>query len=123
MPTKTDADGNMTLGLLLWPLISLVLLAAHFARAQQWPLTLACAALMGVLALRRRWVPWTLQAALVLGAAEWLRTLLALVASRLALGQPYGRLAAILAAVALLTLGSALVFRVSAVRARYRVPR
>jgi hypothetical protein len=57
------------------------------------------------------------QVGLVAGAVEWLLTLWRLVEMRQAMGQPYARLAAILAAVALFTALSALSFRP---RARYR---
>ena len=57
--------------------------------------------------------------ALVLGALEWLWTAWWLVQQRLALGQPWLRLAFILGLVAVLTVASALVFRSAALRARY----
>lgn len=99
--------------------LSLLVLAAHFYRAQA---LLALAATLAVLALvfvRRPWVPRVLQLALLLGAIEWVCTLVALVQVRESLGQPYTRLALILGAVALATALASLAFRWRAVRAHY----
>lgn len=104
---------------LLAPLLALVLLAAHFYRAAAWPWLLATLALLPLLALRRAWVPRVLQGALLAGAAEWLWTAALLAQQRLALGQPWLRMALILGAVALLTLGAALVFRSAGLKARF----
>jgi hypothetical protein len=60
-----------------------------------------------------------IQAALALGAVEWVRTLLDLVAARQAMGAPSTRLALILGGVALATLACALVFRTRRVRRHY----
>jgi hypothetical protein len=71
------------------------------------------------MALRHAWVPRVLQLALLAGAAEWAWTAALLAQQRLALGQPWLRMALILGAVALLTLSAALVFRSAGLRARY----
>ena len=63
---------------LLAPVVSLLLLAAHFLRAQAWvPLGL-CLGLPALLLWRSRWAARTAQCGLLLGAIEWLRTLIAL---------------------------------------------
>ena len=105
--------------LLLLPLLALGLLGAHFYRAAAWPLVGLCVVLVVLLAWRRAWVARLVQVALVLGALEWLWTAFWLVQQRLALGQPWLRLALILGAVAALTAASALVFRSAALRRRY----
>ncbi len=105
--------------LLLLPALALSLLGAHFYRASAWPLVLACSALVVLLAWPRLWVARLVQMALVLGAAEWLWTALLLVQQRLALGQPWLRMAFVLGAVAVFTAASALVFRSAALRARF----
>lgn len=105
--------------LLLAPALALLLLAAHFYRAAEWPWLLATLALLPLLALRRAWVPRVLQLALLAGAAEWLWTAALLAQQRLALGMPWQRMALILAVVALLTLAAALVFRSAGLKARY----
>ncbi|MDO9073053.1 MAG: hypothetical protein Q7U73_07290 [Rubrivivax sp.] len=105
--------------LLLAPALALLLLAAHFYRAAEWPWVLASLALLPMLALRRAWVPRVLQLALLVGAIEWVWTAALLAQQRLALGQPWLRMACILGAVALLTLAAAGVFRSAGLKARY----
>jgi len=106
---------------LLLPFLALLLLAAHFYRAGWLPLAALSAALTLLLAVPRPWAARTLQAALVLGAIEWLRTLAAFATMRMAVGQPYLRLALILGAVAALTLLAAWVFQHRALRGRFRL--
>jgi hypothetical protein len=107
-------------GLLGLPATALLLLAAHFARAQLWLLAAVSLGLVVVLAIPRRWAARSVQVALVAGGFEWWRTLAALVAARVAVGAPYARLALILACVALATWASALVFRRPVLAARFR---
>lgn len=106
---------------LLAPALALALLAAHFYRAAAWPLLVPTLTLLPLMALRRPWVPRLLQLALLAAAAEWLWTAAMLVQQRLALGQPWLRMALILSGVALLTLAAAAVLRSAAVRRRYGV--
>jgi hypothetical protein len=100
-------------------IICLLLLAAHFYRAGQLLLTIACLALPLLLLMRRPWVPRLFQALLLLGALEWLRTLYVFAGMRNAFDQPWGRLAVILGAVAAFTALSGLVFKGARLRSRY----
>lgn len=111
----------MALVRLILPVLACVLLAAHFFRADLLPLALLFALLPLLLAVPRAWAARVMQLALLIGAIEWLRTLAAFSAERIAMGQPYLRLVAILLAVALFTAASALVFRHTRLRARYRL--
>ena len=96
-------------------------LAAHFHRASAIvPLTVTLGAL-ALLFVRRQWAARALQAGLVLGALEWLRTLALLVDMRRTTGQPYLRLAFILGAVALATALTTVTFRSRAVRRHFRL--
>jgi hypothetical protein len=105
---------------LLPVLLSAVLLAAHFSR-HDMPLLIPVALLFPALLLvRRPWVPRVVQGILVLAAVEWIRTAIGLGRARVAAGEPWVRMAVILGAVALVTAASALVFRLPAVRERYR---
>lgn len=99
--------------------LALVVLGAHFLRAGDWLPLAVVAALLVLLFVPRRWSARALQAGLVLGALEWIRTLADLVAVRQALHQPFLRMAAILGGVALLTAASALVFRARGVRTHF----
>ncbi len=105
--------------LLSAPALALAVLGAHFYRAGSWPLTVSCALLMALLAWPRAWVPRLAQTSLVAGSVVWLWTAYDLVAQRIALGQPWTRLAAILGGVGLFTLASAFVFRHPRLRARF----
>jgi len=100
-------------------LLSALLLAAHFSRADN--LLVVVFSLMAPLLLlvRKPWVARAFQVVLLLGALEWVRTLVAIAAARQALGAPWLRMALILGAVALLTASSALVFGSKALKARY----
>ena len=110
----------VTFGLLILPGAALLVLAAHFARAQLWMLAALCVALVMVLAIPRRWAARAVQIALVAGGFEWLRTLAVLVAARVSAGAPSVRLALILGCVALATWASVLVFRRPELTARFR---
>lgn len=83
--------------------LSAVLLAAHCSRAGLLPLGVAALLLPLLLLSRRAALARVLQAALALGAIEWLLTLAALVGDRRAAGRPFVRLAVILGSVALAT--------------------
>jgi len=100
-------------------LISFLLIAAHFYRAGYMPVVvlLLCAPLL--LLLRKPWVPGLVQVLLLLAAAEWLRTLVAIAQLRMHTGEPWLRMAVILGAVALFTAASGLVFKSQGLCARY----
>jgi hypothetical protein len=102
------------------PAVALLLLAAHFQRAGQWPLMLACVALVLLLGWPRAWVPRLVQAGLAFGAGVWLWTTIVLVQHRLAGHQGWLRLALILGAVMLFTASAALVFERPGLRRHFR---
>jgi hypothetical protein len=83
--------------------LALLLLAAHFFRAGLMPLAALLVVLLALLFIRANWATRTVQIVLALGTLEWLRTAWVFAAARAAQGQPYGRLLAILGAVAALT--------------------
>ncbi len=101
-------------------ILSLVVLAAHFWRQGHPMLVFLSLALIGLLAVPRLWAARLLQGALVLGAAEWMRTLIVLVRMRVDLGLSSTRLIIILTAVAILTIASTLVFTTSRARSRFK---
>jgi hypothetical protein len=109
---------------LLLPVLSLLVLAAHFLRAGNAILVVVpLAILVGLLVVRRAWVARLAQVVLLLGAIEWLAALVDLAGERMHAGEPVRRLVAILGAVALVTAASALVFQTERLRAVYRVRR
>ena len=107
-------------GLILTPVVlSFVLLAAHFSRNDVPSLVLLCLLIPFILLLKRSWVPRLLQLLLGLGAVEWIRTAVVLAGRRIDAGEPWLRMALILAAVALVTAGSAFLLQTARVRRRY----
>ena len=99
--------------------LALLVLAAHFYRAGLVFLVPVCIGLVGLSFIRLEWVPRVLTAALFLAAAEWLRARVMLAGERIEAGQPYARLVAILAGVALATLLAAWPLRTTLVRRWY----
>lgn len=98
--------------------VSFLMLAAHFYRAGLLVLVGVALLLPLLLFVRKSWAARTLQVALFLGAAEWVRTIAVFALARMELGYPYLRMALILGAVALFTGASALLFKTPALRAR-----
>lgn len=101
----------MTALLLILPVLSLLVLGAHFYRAGSLLLVGFCLVTLGLLTVRRSWAPRIVEVVLILGAFEWLRTALRIRAAREAMGATSGRMFMILGAVAAVTLLSALLFR------------
>jgi hypothetical protein len=99
----------------------LLLLGAHFLRAENLSMVAAALFAVALLFVRHRWAARALQFALGLGALEWLRTLTLLAAERRAAGVPYLRMTLILASVALATALSLLAFRSRAVKKHFRL--
>lgn len=109
-----------TLAALLPSAVALMLLGAHFFRAGLVPLAAVALTMIGLLFVRSAWSARVLQAALILGVLEWLRTAWAFAAARAAAGQPYGRLLLILGTVATATLAAALLLRGSTAHRHFR---
>ena len=106
------------IGLQLLPVvISLLVLGAHFLRSGSIVLVAPVFVALALLGVRRRWAARVVQAVLLLGAIEWMRTLVQLASWRIQAGQPATRLVVILGSVALLTALSALAFRAARLRA------
>ena len=104
---------------LLPVILSILLLAAHFFRAGDNLYVLVLLVSLLLLVIKKSWVPWLLQVVLVLGAVEWLRTLMFVAQMRIEFGMPWTRMAIIMGAVAMFTAFSSLVFRGKTLRKRY----
>ncbi len=91
--------------------LSVVILAAHFFRMQNIPLTALSLILLPLLFVKKQWNLRIMQIFLFLGSVEWLRTMFMLVAERKDLGLPYMRMVLILGVVCLFTLCSALLLK------------
>ena len=106
---------------LLPVVFSSLLLGAHFLRQGLMPIVILVLLLPFLLFIRRAWAARVVQIILVLGALEWIRTLLVLVDGRRSAGEPWTRLAVILLTVAVFSGCSALVFRCRSLKARYKL--
>lgn len=106
---------------LLPVILSFGILAAHFSRANVFPLVILSIAVLLLLFIRKAWVARTIQLLLLLGAFEWIRAMLGYIALRKSIGDDWTRLAIILIVVALLTALSGLVFRGKSLKKRYRL--
>jgi hypothetical protein len=100
--------------------LSLIVLGAHFLRTGSIMPILAMLALAVLLLVRRAWVARLVQIVLVLGALEWVRTLITLARWRSEQGEPFLRMAVILGIVAAVTFASAMFFQSSSLRSIYR---
>lgn len=100
-------------------LISVLMLAAHFLRTGPPILVLLCLVVPLTLFVRRMWSLRLVQLFLLLGAAEWVRTLIVLVQGRQAQGEPWLRLLIILGAVSAFTAGAAFLLQTRKVRDRF----
>lgn len=103
-------------------LLSVLMLAAHFLRTGPTILAPLCLIVPLTLFVHRIWALRLVQMFLLLGAAEWLRTLIALVQMRQAQGEPWLRLVIILGAVAVFTAGTAFMMQAKKVRSLYGIP-
>jgi len=99
--------------------LSIAVLGAHFMRYGNVIGVAVSLVLIGLVFLRRAWVARLIQAALVLGALEWMHTLYELMQIRVAHGAPTARMAAIIGVVIVITLGSALLFQTKTLQQRY----
>lgn len=97
------------------------MLGAHFLRYGNWIGVAVAVALIGLLFVRRPWVARLVQLGLILGALEWIRTLNDLVKVRIALGQPFTRMAVILGVVAAVAFCAALLFQAPTLKRFYRL--
>jgi NAD-dependent dihydropyrimidine dehydrogenase PreA subunit len=102
------------------PILSCVLLAAHFSRVQNNWFALACLAFPFILLSKKEWVMRIFQVFLLFGGAIWIERTTFLVRMRQRIGDSWVRLAVILGVVALFTILSAAVFNNKKIRAIFK---
>jgi hypothetical protein len=105
--------------LLIPTLLSVLVLAAHFFRADQTAMMMICLVSPMLLLIRRTWATRLLQIVLVLGALEWVRTTMQIHAVRIEEGKDWLRMAIILLSVAAFTFLSAMTFFLPPFRRHY----
>ena len=104
----------------LFPVIlSMLILAAHFSRAGNSVLMIISLALPLILFIRHSLIVRIMQAALLLGTIEWIRTAYVFASARAETGQPWLRLVIIIGVVAIFTFTSAFVFSLNKIKERY----
>ena len=87
----------------IFAILASLILAAHFLHAWILPLVAFFVLLPLVLLIRRNWAVRFVQIMFMLGALEWLRTMLALLSERQAEGREWIRMVIILGGVELFT--------------------
>ena len=102
-------------------IFSFLILAAHFSRIGLLPLMILSLLLAILLFVKRPWIARLPQGALVLGAIEWIRTIMMYVNIRQETGEDRTRLALILGIVALFTALSSLSFQRPSLKRRYQL--
>ncbi len=121
MKKKSCPINLMNILRLLPVIIAFGLLAAHFSRANMPPAVVVTLITPFLLLIRKPWIAKSIQVLLLIGAAEWIRSMLGYIQVRKEIGEDWGRLAIILVTVALLTACSALVFRGKSLKKRYHL--
>jgi hypothetical protein len=121
MKKKSCPINLMNILRLLPVIIAFGLLAAHFSRANMPPAVVVTLITPFLLLIRKPWIARSMQVLLLIGAAEWIRSMLGYIQVRKEIGEDWGRLAIILVTVALLTACSALVFRGKSLKKRYHL--
>jgi len=102
-------------------IISTLLIAAHFLRANNMIFVAISLLVLPGLLIRRPLFVRIVQIALLLATVEWIRTTLVFVSLRTKMDLPWTRLAIILGVVALFTLASSLVFFSKTLKKRYGI--
>jgi hypothetical protein len=100
-------------------ILSSLVLGAHFMRAGIGSLVLLSLFMPFLLLVRERWAARVVQCFLVLGALEWVRTTVVLVAERREARQDWTRLVLILGFVTVVTGASALIFQSRSIATRF----
>ncbi len=100
-------------------ILSLWVMAAHELRSWNLPVVALLLLMPLLLLIRRRWVVRVMQITLLIGALEWLRTMVILTNMRQQEGEPWVRMVVILGSVMLFTVASGTVFAIPRLRRRY----
>ena len=94
-----------------------IVLAAHFLRYPAGGLVAVALLAPLLLLVQRKWTVAVVQLMLIAAAFIFLQTGVSIAVRRIAIGEPWGRAAAIMAAVGILTIGAAALLRTKTVRA------
>jgi hypothetical protein len=109
----------MSLLYLIPVILSLWVMAAHELRSWNLPVVALLLLMPLLLLIKRRWVVRVMQITLLIGALEWLRTMVLLTNMRQEEGEPWVRMVVILGSVMVFTVASGTVFAIPRLRRRY----
>lgn len=101
-------------------ILSFLMLAAHFYRSGLVIFAIISLLIPFLLFIRNIWIPRMIQIILIIGALEWIRTILIFVEERKLYEMPWVRLAVILGSVALFTALSGLLFQLKSIKRYYK---
>lgn len=100
-------------------ILSFLILAAHFSRADNLVLMILCLLVPALLFIKRRWVLLVIQILLYFGVLVWIHAIIQIASERINLGQSWLRMAIILSIVALITGVSGLLLNSNVIKERY----
>jgi len=118
-PLSSSAVSPLKAGWLAVPITGLLVLAAHFLRFGENGLAAAVVALAVLCFTREAWARIVCSVALFLGAFLWVETEIDFVQIRMAVGQPWGRLAVIMGGVCMFSLLGAWILSTEKAAARF----
>jgi hypothetical protein len=100
-------------------ILSFLILAAHFSRADNLVLMILCLLVPTLMFIKRRWVLLVIQILLYCGVFVWINTIIQLASERIDLGQPWLRMGIILSFIALITGLSGVLLNSNAIKKKY----
>ena len=100
---------------------SVLLLGAHFYRADQLALVFVSVAIPLVLLIRRPWAVRAVQLELFAGGIVWIITMVNIILMRHLIWMPWVGFVLVIGAIIILTFGSIFVFRAAPLRERYHI--
>jgi len=104
----------------IFPIFSLLLLAAHFSRNNLTVLSIIFLLLPLLMIIKKLWVKWVLEILLYAGSISWIYAISHYAKIREAIGLSWTRLAIILGVIALFTFLSGLLFEFKYLKNRYK---
>ncbi len=101
--------------------ISAIIMTAHFFRLEQYFIVIICICFPFLLFFKTKLAARLIQIILLLGAIEWIRTIIIIVNERITNGEPCLRLVIILGIVTLFTGFSSFIFKIKSLKERYKL--
>ncbi|MBI5675832.1 MAG: hypothetical protein HZC48_08430 [Nitrospirae bacterium] len=100
-------------------ILASLMLSAHFYRHWNYPLMIVSLLAPCLLLIKRRWGLIAVQSFAAFGGVVWTLTIIDIAKERMATGQPWGKMAMILGAVALFTAASGLILNAKKIKEKY----